>query len=448
MNEDLVHDVHLVMQQAYSEASERGNTEPEEEVIHVHHFPDARIIELPDGTVIFKKNEDTTTNIPTVESTLEDSQTNHPLTAIAYLTVSMYLFLILSCLTFQIYVLINSFTVTVTVLSKSQQLTVNGTLQLGRVVSPITVSQSATIPTTGHAHQDAKAATGYITFYNGQSNQITVPTGTTLTGTSGEQIVTDVDANIPAESGSIPPTLGQVTVSAHAVTPGSRGNIPLGDINQPCCFTAIRAINTTSFQGGQDERDFSTVTKTDITSAAAPLKVTLNQSVQGALQGQLKNGEALQANPCSPTVTPDHQIGQEAPTVKVTVSLTCSGIAYNTQELTNRAMQLLTTQATGKLGEGFSILGNPDISITQASELNTKVILSFNAQSTWIYALSSAEQRHIKKIIAGKTKENAMQLLSSLPSIERVSMQFSGFGDDTRIPKNLSNIHLVILAGI
>src|SRR5258708_13715484 len=95
-------------------------------------------------------------------------------------------------------VLNRSFTVTVNGLSKSQKLKVNGTLQLGRGVSPITVSQSATIPTTGHAHQDAKAATGYITFYNGQSNQITVPTGTTLTGTSRELIVTDVASYILA----------------------------------------------------------------------------------------------------------------------------------------------------------------------------------------------------------------------------------------------------------
>jgi hypothetical protein len=54
----------------------------------------------------------------------------------------------------------------------------------------------------------------------------------------------------------------------------------------------------------------------------------------------------------------------------------------------------------------------------------------------------------MKKIIAGKNTEKALQLLAALPGIEHVSMHFAGFGDDTRIPKNLSNIHLLIFYGL
>jgi len=428
--------------------------EPEEEIYHVYNVPGGVVIlrqgEVPEdqtATVIDSLPQtEPETHIPTTP--LPTKQRSEPVTT-AFIGVLLLAILIpLFCIAVQAYYIFNPFTVTVTLLERSQQVTVNGTLQLGRLLNPITISQSSTVNTTGKGHHDARAATGYITFYNGQSNQVTVPAGTTLTGTSGEQIVTDADANIPAEQGSIPPTLGQTTVSAHAVTPGSRGNIPIGDINQPCCTTAIRAINTTSFQGGQDERNFSTVTKTDITNAATPLKATLAQSINGALTGQLKNGEALQANPCSPTVTPDHQIGQEATTVKVTVSLTCSGIAYNTQELTNSVTQLLTSQAIKELGTGYSLLGDVQVTTNLATAQNKKVVISFNAQGLWVYALATQEQQHIKSIIAGKTKENAMQLLSMLPGIERVSMQSSGFGDESRVPKNVQYIHLVILAGI
>src|SRR5260370_6562827 len=159
----------------------------------------------------------------------------------------------LFCIAVQLYFIVNPFTVAVTLAARSQQASLQGTLQLGRVVNPITLSQSQTVQTTGKGHQDAKQATGSITFYNGQATQVTVPAGTTLTRNSGEQIFTDQDANIPAESQEIPPTLGQATATAHAVTPASRGNIAVGDINQPCCTTAIKAINTTSFIGGQDE---------------------------------------------------------------------------------------------------------------------------------------------------------------------------------------------------
>ena len=206
--------------------------------------------------------------------------------------------------------------------------------------------------------------------------------------------------------------------------------------------------NLTSFHGGQDERDFQTVAKRDIANAETPLKATLAQSVQGALQGQLKQGEQLQRLPCSPTVSSDHQIGQEATTVKVTAIETCSGVAYNTQELTSKVTQLLTAQATKRLGTGYSLLGNPDVTVTQASAQNTKVVLSFKSQNTWIYALSSADQQHIKKVIAGKNKEKALQLLAALPGIEHVSMHFAGFGDDTRLPKDLAYIHLLIFYGL
>ena len=356
--------------------------------------------------------------------------------------------LCLFCIAAQLYFILNPFTVSVTLLAKSQQVSLQGTLQLGRVLNPITISQSQTVPTTGHGHQDARAATGYITFYNGQFQSITIAAGTILTGSSGVQIITDETASIPAAN---PPIFGQTTVPAHTMQAGSKDNIAAYDINDACCAQSVLAKNINPFTGGQDERNFQTVTKNDIANAAAPLQSDLAASVQGALQGQLKQGEQLQPPPCSPTVTPDHQIGQEATTVKVTVSEMCSSIAYNDQELTNKVMQLLSTQATKKLGAGYSILENPQISIIQATSNHTSpplVFLSFKAQSAWVYALTTQEQRHMKQLIAGKTKEQAMQLLHNLPDIESASLEFSGLGDDTRIPKNLSNIHLTIFYGL
>jgi len=352
-------------------------------------------------------------------------------------------FVILSCIMsimFQLYVIANPFTVTVTLAARSQQLSLTGTLHLGRVLNPITVSQSSTAPTTGKGHQDAARATGELIFYNGQGSQVTIPAGTTLTGSDGVQIVTEQDATIPPGS---PPTYGQVSVSAHAINPGSGGNIAAGDINTTVAI-AVFVKNTSAFYGGQDERNYQTVAKSDIGNAAAPLKADLAASLQGALQGQLKQDEQLQPLPCSPTITADHQIGQEAATVKVTVSETCSGITYNDQELTSKVTQLLTSQAVKKLGSGYSMLENPQITVTSAIT-SKPVTLSFRSVSTWVYALTAQEQQHIKKIIAGKYKQNALQLLYSLPGIESVSLQFSGFGDDTKLPKDISHIHMLII---
>ncbi len=169
--------------------------------------------------------------------------------------------------------------------------------------------------------------------------------------------------------------------------------------------------------------------------------------MQDTLTRQLKNGEALVSPICTTTITADHQAGQEATTVKVTASETCSGIAYNTQQLTSKVTQLLTSQAATKLGSGYSMLENPQITVTSVTPAK-QVILSFTSVSTWIYALSTQEQQSLKKLIAGKTKGQAIELLTRLPGIERVSLQLSGFGDDTRIPKTLNTIHLMIFYGI
>ena len=353
------------------------------------------------------------------------------------------LFVILFCLMFQFYLLFNPYTVTVTLSTHSQRVSLQGTLQLGRVISPITLSQSQTVLTTGKGHQDAKQATGTVTFYNGLFTQQFIAQGTVYIGSDGVQIVTTQDATIPP--GNPTTGYGTATVPAQAEQSGTSGNITAGDIN--ITINNGLLVRNNQFRGGQNERDFRTVTKNDITNAAAPLKATLDQSMQDTLTGQLKSGEALTSPTCTPTTTADHQAGQEATQVKVTVSETCSGIAYNTQELTSKVTQLLTTQAAKTLGTGYSLLGYPQITVTSAT-LSRQVTLSFKSVSTWVYALSRQEQQSIKKIIVGKNTDIALQLLAALPGIESVSIKSSGFADSSRIPKDLSHINLALFYGL
>src|SRR5258708_26157208 len=155
-----------------------------------------------------------------------------------YFVLMLCVFLLLDIANSELIALMTP-TVTVTIMPNGQSITLQSSTPLGKLVSPLTLRQSQTVPTTGHRHQDARQATGTLTFYNGQLNQVTVPAGTTLTASDGIQVITDQDAPIPPESQTITPTLGQATVLAHAVTPGSKGNIPTGDINQSCCAVSI-----------------------------------------------------------------------------------------------------------------------------------------------------------------------------------------------------------------
>jgi hypothetical protein len=403
-----------------------------DETIHIHYFPDA--------IVILKENEETRQPNTIVETTL--AQTKKPPVYIAYAICSFYLFLIFSCIAFQVYEILNPPVATVTIVPKAQTVTLSGTLQLGRLLNPITISQSQTTPATGKGHQDAKQAQGAITFYNGQLNSVPVAAGTLLTGSSGVQIVTDQDAYIPAESQTIPPTLGQTTISAHALILGTKGNIPTGDINQGCCAPSVLAQNPASFHGGQDERDFQTVAKADIASVATPLKTAVMQSMQGAFYSQLAPREQLQLLPCTPTQTSDHQPGQEAREVKISVSETCSAVAYNNDALIAKATELLSHQALQHLGTGYSLFGIVQVSITQATATRTTPTVIFTCQGTWVYGISQQTQQHIKQLIAGKSKQVALKLLLSLPGVENASIE--GY-DTTKLPKNITSIHFNIV---
>jgi hypothetical protein len=429
-------------------------SEPFEEepgiTLHVHHFPDALIIIKEPGAQPGEQViEGVAAEVPADASPgsgQEQKPGQEAAPALsekksarqAILTVSFYLFLILSGLLLQSSLPFNAPIATITIMPKSQQITYTGTSQLGRIIAPITLTQSQTVPTTGKGHQDARAATGTIVFYNGQAVQQTVPVGTVFTGAKGVKVATDQTITIPPGN---PPTYGDAAVPAHALLMGSAGNIPAGAITTTIAI-AVFAKNSAPFHGGQDERDYQTVTKHDINSMTSMLKPAVEQSMQAAFQTYRHQSEGLYILPCAPKVTSDHKPGQEATQVKVTASETCSAVAYNSQELRGKLAELLTHQAVQTLGTGYSLIGDVQVRITQATVTHAIPTLTFSCQGTWVYALSQEAQQQIKQRIAGKSRQEAIKLLLALPGIEKASIRWD---EQTKLPESLHAIDLVII---
>ena len=438
-----------------------GETEDQEEIdtnipdapldepaitLHVHEFTDGVFLTTHE-TLDFDETEYIDTALAGTPTTGEpEPEPQHAEKSsgdwLAYAPIIVLLLIIFSSLAFQLHLIFNPPTATITIIPKSAQVSLSATLSTGRILTPITLSQTASASASGRGHQDPKQATGAITFYNGQLNSVFIPAGTPFTSNDGVQVVTDQDANIPAAS---PPIEGQVAVPAHAVNAGSGGNIPARDINTACCATAVLAINLTAFQGGQDERNFHFVTKSDIENAAIPLKAALTQSVTAALQTQLKQNEQLQALPCAPQVSADHNINEEASQVKVTATLTCSGVAYNENTLQQPATQLLTSQALRKLGSGYSLYGTIQVAVERAIPTRATPTLVLSLTGIWTYALSDIAQQQIKDLVKGKPYHVALHELLSLPGIEKVSIAWD---ENTKLPKDPKYIHLVLITGV
>ena len=152
--------------------------------------------------------------------------------------------------------------------------------------------------------------------------------------------------------------------------------------------------------------------------------------------------------PCTPLVSSDHSIGTEATQVQVTVSETCTAAAYNSKSLEEKATALLTNREIKSLGPGYSLFGTVKVTVLTASVSSTShplVFLSFQAHGTWVYGLSFKAQELIKKEIEGKTKDQALQILGAMPGVERGSISFTGFMDETRLPKDSIHLHIILI---
>jgi hypothetical protein len=317
-----------------------------------------------------------------------------------------------------------------------------------RRLTPLTLTQTKTVPATGKGHQDAEAAMGTITFYNGLFTSQTVAAGTILTGRDGVQVITDQLAVIPAALATTPPTYGQVTVSAHALEPGPQGNIPVRDINQVCCLPSVLVQNTVAFQGGQNERDYTVVTWEDINHGVASLIPTLRQSEHAAFAAQLRAYEALATPPCTRSVTTDHHAGVEAAAVTVTVSEQCRAIAYDAAALGKQATQALTRELVQRGGPDYRLVG-----AVQTNVLHARIIdqgqevagLTVQIKGISVYQFSQQQLQRIKQLVAGKTPSQAIRILLALPGVQHASV--ARIGGSGSLPKDSSCIQVLILYG-
>ena len=334
-------------------------------------------------------------------------------------------------------------TATVTILPIERSITTTTAIQVhGRQVAPLTLAQSATVPATGTRHQAATRASGTITFYNGLLTSQTIAAGTVLTSSGDVHIVTDQPTTIPAAN---PPIEGQVTVSAHALNIGASGNISAYDIDQACCATSVLAKNTEAFTGGAAARDVIIVTKHDLEAATGATNTILLKSEQAALHAQVSAGEALIPPSCRPSTAADHRPGEEAKQVTVTVSETCTSIAYAAHDVDQDATNLITSQATTKLGANYSLIGDIQVHIIRATVTNQArgiATLAATLDATYICRLSPGEKRYLVKLIAGKTPQQAHALLSQAQGIAAAVITFNG--NTATLPDDPGKITIVI----
>jgi len=257
-----------------------------------------------------------------------------------------------------------------------------------RTLAPVTLTRSATTPTTGYGHQDARAASGILTFYNGNASPQTVAGGTVFTGSDGVQVATDQAVTIPAAN---PPYLGQATMTASTLRAGSAGNIHADDMNGTVS-SSVFVKNLAAFTGGRDARTYQAVAPQDIQNATSTLQATLVQAMPLAFP--VAPGESVYPTHCLSTATPDHRAGEEATTVTVQDAYTCQGSAYNSQELAHQATAAFTQT---RPAPRYHLIGSVQTKLSSVSPV------SVNIHGSWVYTFSAEYEQYLAQQIAGDT---------------------------------------------
>jgi VCBS repeat-containing protein len=125
--------------------------------------------------------------------------------------------------------------------------------------------------------------------------------------------------------------------------------------------------------------------------------------------------------------------------------LTCSGEVYDHDGALALATKLLTQQVSADLGGGYVLVGQTKREITDTTlDAQGTVTLTVSTQGTWVYQFSATQELTLAQLIAGKSIQDAQQLLSQQQGVAQTSIKLSGSG--RMLPSDPQKIKIIIQA--
>ena len=306
----------------------------------------------------------------------------------------------------------------------------------GRRVATISLTKSKTLSATGHGHDDATRATGVITFYNADSQSYTIPAGTSFP-VQGVTVVTDASVTVQAV---VPPMLGTAFAPAHVIQTGSAGNIAAHAVFTRCCGSAfLTATNTSAFTGGQDAKDYSFIQSSDIHNTASDLVAGLTPRTIEALANETRTGERLVPPLCTPRTQASAVPGTQVASVTVSVTQTCSSVAYLTDSLNQVATSVLAHHANLI---SYQQAGTVQVTVNGSTYQSRSAALRVTLQGIWVYHFTQAQLTQLTRSIAGKNQQEAQATLERVDGIAQVSIHLQRLDFRDLLPTNPQRISI------
>ncbi len=263
-----------------------------------------------------------------------------------------------------------------------------------------------TTPTTGQEQAPVGKATGVVTFINRTPREITVPEGTILRTTFGENIrfrTTD-EVTVPAGIGR------QAEAQIEAVEPGLEGNVPALTINEieGSLNLSLRVSNPFRTEGGTVER-VATVTQADKDRLLNELSAQLQQQAYEELAKNLRQGEYIPPETVQTYIlaaTYDRFAGEHADELGLQLQILARGMAVDmagARELAERSLRESAPPDKFLLAETIRT-GEPHFTLFGDEFVN----FSLTASGEVIEPISAGD---VRAVLTGAPADKASQLL-------------------------------------
>ena len=306
-----------------------------------------------------------------------------------------------------------------------------------------TYSQLATTQATGTYSTSAKYATGSIYFKSCEYVAETINAGDYFTVGNYKLILTQ-GTTLPARTAT---SCWQNTLKAYAAPAGSGGNMGAGVINQnircgqdgyagDCVYSYSYA-----FSGGQNAQSYTTVSQSDINLVESEATQNIVQERNNAysfVAGEVGSQPTLNSITCTQYQSgASHNVGDQASSVTVNTSVTCSATVYDEQGALTRAESLLHASITGTSHEkqvgtiSAYLLSSP-------SYVNGSTVLNIVAKGNEVYAFDSTQLQSLAQLIAGKTIQDAQNILNGQSGVGKAVITLDGGGQT--LPKDYKSI--------
>jgi hypothetical protein len=300
-------------------------------------------------------------------------------------------------------------------------------------------TKTKTVPATGHAHDDATSAAGVLTFYNADSQSYTISAGETFTTPNGQTVVTDTTVTVQA---AVLPEVGIAVSAAHVIQAGRNGNIAAHTIDTRCCGSQfITATNTSAFSGGMDARTYSFIQSSDIQNASSDLVTSLTSEATAALQQQARRGEQLVTPLCTPRTTSSQDPGAEGASVTVSVTQTCTSVAYALTSL----QQVATSTLAQMTNPHYQQEGAVQVTVNGSTYADQTALLNVSLSGAWVYHFTQAQLVQFAHHIAGESQQQAQATLAKGDGIASVSIHVQRLDFKDLLPTDPQHINLLIV---